>query len=108
VALLSDHISYRSNGNHALAGTFTGRDEVAAHLRELFERTRGTFEAAKFEDWLVGEHHVAAVTTIHAQQHGRRYSGRQVTVLGFDTDDRIDRATVFFEDQGAMDRFMGS
>jgi ketosteroid isomerase-like protein len=107
IDLLSQNVTYRAQGNNALAGLFTGRDAVIRHLTELVERTKGTFEAFKWEDWLIGEHHVAGLSSIHAQSHGRIYKGRSLTVLGFNVAEEIEHITVFFEDQNAIDRFIG-
>jgi ketosteroid isomerase-like protein len=107
IDLLSEHVTYRAQGNNALAGLFTGRNAVTRHLTELVERTRGTFEAFKWDDWLIGEHHVVGLSSIHAQSQGRIYKGRSVTLLGFNVADEIEHITVFFEDQSALDRFIG-
>ncbi|MGA2302974.1 MAG: hypothetical protein ABSH29_02115 [Acidimicrobiales bacterium] len=107
IDLLSENVTYRAQGNNALAGSFTGRDAVIRHLTELVERTKGTFEAFKWEDWLIGEHHVVGLSSIHAQSHGRIYKGRSLTVLGFNVAEEIEHITVFFEDQNAIDRFIG-
>ncbi len=107
IDLLSENVTYRAQGNNALAGLFTGRDAVIRHLTELVERTKGTFEAFKWDDWLIGEQHVVGLSSIHAKSHGRIYKGRSLTVLGFNVAGQIDHITVFFEDQGAIDRFIG-
>jgi ketosteroid isomerase-like protein len=107
IDLLSENVTYRAQGNNALAGLFTGRDAVIRHLTELVERTKGTFEAFKWEDWLIGEHHVVGLSSVHAQSHGRIYKGRSLTVLGFNVAEEIEHITVFFEDQNAIDRFIG-
>ena len=107
IDLLSENVTYRAQGNNALVGLFTGRDAVIRHLTELVERTKGTFEAFKWEDWLIGEHHVVGLSSIHAQSHGRIYKGRSLTVLGFNVAEEIEHITVFFEDQNAIDRFIG-
>jgi ketosteroid isomerase-like protein len=107
IDLLSENVMYRAQGNNALAGLFTGRDAVIRHLTQLVERTKGTFEAFKWEDWLSGEHHVAGLSSIHARSHGMIYKGRSLTVLGFNVAGEIEHITVFFEDQGALDRFIG-
>jgi ketosteroid isomerase-like protein len=106
VDLLSEHVTYRAPGDNALAGSFTGREAVAAHLAQLSERTTA-FRPVQWEDWLVGELHVAALVTIHAQMSGTIYRGRQIILIGFDYENKIEALTVFFEDQGAIDRFVG-
>jgi len=107
VSLLAENVAYRAQGHNALAGLFTGRDEVTRHLAQLVERTSGTFEAFKWEDWLIGENHVVGLSSIHAQSDGRIYKGRTVTVLRFNAADQIEGITVFFDDQSAIDRFIG-
>jgi hypothetical protein len=107
IDLLSENVTYRAQGNNALSGLFNGRDAVIRHLTELVERTKGTFEAFKWEDWMIGQHHVAGLSSIHAQSYGRIYKGRSCTVLGFTMADEIDHLTVYFEDQDAIDRFIG-
>ena len=107
VGLLAEDVAYRAQGHNALAGLFTGRDAVTRHLAQLVERTRGTFEAFKWDDWLIGENHVVGLSSIHARSDGRIYKGRTVTVLRFNVADEIDGITVFFDDQSAIDRFIG-
>jgi ketosteroid isomerase-like protein len=107
VKSLSENVVYRAEGTNALAGVFTGRDAVVRHLLALVERTRGTFETFKWEDWLVGEHHVVGLGSIHMQADGRIYRGRSLTLVSFTVVDEIDGITVFFEDPGGVDRFVG-
>src|SRR5208283_3140195 len=76
IELLSSNVTYRVPGNHALAGVFSGREAVTRHLIDLVERTAGSFDAVKWEDWMLGEHHVAALADIHIQSAGQRYEGR--------------------------------
>jgi ketosteroid isomerase-like protein len=105
--LMSENVVYRAEGHHALAGVFTGRDAVARHLMQLVERTKGTFETFKWEDWMVGERHVVGLASVHAQANGRIYRGRTLTLVTFNVADQIEGMTVFFENPGAMDRFIG-
>jgi hypothetical protein len=103
--LLSPDVTYRVGGNHALAGTFRGPDEVIAHMRELVDRTGDTYDAFKWEDWLVGELHVAALVRIHARGRATIYVGRLVVLFGFDPADKVSEITIFFEDTSAAERF---
>jgi ketosteroid isomerase-like protein len=107
VKLLSDDVTYRAEGNNALAGSFSGRDGVVRHLLQIIEKTRGTFETFKWEDWMVGEHHVVGLGAIHAQAEGRIFRGRTLTLVSFNIADEIHAITVFFEEPDAMDRFIG-
>jgi ketosteroid isomerase-like protein len=108
IDLLSENVTYRAEGHNALAGLFTGRDAVIRHLTQLIERTKGTFEAFKWEDWLTGEHHVVGMSFIHARSHGMFYKGRSLAVLGFNVAGEIEHITVFFDDQDALDRYIGA
>jgi ketosteroid isomerase-like protein len=103
--LLSQNVTYRVGGNHALAGTFHGPDEVVAHMRHLVDSTRDTFDAIKWEDWLVGDPHVAALVRIHARGRGALYEGRLVILFGFDPANKVSEITVFFEDASGAERF---
>jgi len=104
---LSEKVVYTAHGNNALSGSYTGPEEVAAHLLRLTTMTESTFESFKWDDWLVGEHHVAGMTTVHAHAAGRKYSGHHVLLVTFNSADKIEGITVFFENQGAIDRFIG-
>jgi ketosteroid isomerase-like protein len=106
VKLLSPSATYRVEGVHPLSGIFSA-DEVVDHLHALIERTSGTMDATKFEDWLTGEHYVGCVVSVTFQAKSRRFSGRVVYMMKFDTVDLIDRFTVFFEDVEALSRFLG-
>jgi ketosteroid isomerase-like protein len=105
VHLLSPEVEYRVGGNHMLAGTFRGPDEVTAHVRELVDRTDNTYDAFKWEDWLVGDRHVAAIVRVHAQAHGAIFAARLLVLLGFDPADKVSEITVFFEDASEAERF---
>jgi ketosteroid isomerase-like protein len=107
IGLLSEDVTYRVGGNHALAGIFHGRDEVAAQMRGVVDLTGSSFDTVKWEDWLVGEHHVAAVVQVHAQGHGAIVTARQVVLLKFDPADKISEITVLVDDAGSIERFVG-
>ena len=103
IELLSSDVTYRVAGTSALAGTFSGCGEVTRHLIDLVERTAGTFDALKWEDWMVGERHVAALVKIQVDAAARRYEGRVLFLVRFDVDDKIEEIVVFFEDERAAE-----
>jgi ketosteroid isomerase-like protein len=107
IELLAPNVTYWSQGHHAMAGIFHGPDGVARHIHQFYERTRGTYEAFKWEDWMIGEHNVVGLADIHAQADGRIYRGRSLILVSFNSDDKIDAVTVFFQNQDALDRFIG-
>jgi ketosteroid isomerase-like protein len=102
---LSPDVTYRVGGDHAFAGTFHGPDEVATHMRQLVDWASDTYDAFKFEDWLVGELSVAALVRVHVHGHAAAYEGRLVLVFGFDPTDTVSEITVFVEDPIAAERF---
>jgi ketosteroid isomerase-like protein len=104
---LSPNVVYRVSGQHALAGAFHGVDEVLAHLLDLAERSSGTFDAYKFEDWLVSENSVAAVVDAHMQGHGAMLTERNIFLFGFDGSDLISEIGIFFQNVEAIERFFG-
>lgn len=71
------------------------------------DQTSDSYDALKWEDWLVGEHHVAGIVRIHAHGHGARYSGKLVVIFRFDSADKVSEITVFFEDAAGAERFFG-
>jgi hypothetical protein len=105
VELLSPDVTYRVGGNHALAGTFRGPDEVLAHIKRLVGSTGETYDAFKWEDWLVGDNHVAALVRVHARGRGAIYVARLVVLFGFDPTNKVSEITIFFEDVSGAERF---
>ena len=97
---------YRVEGVHPLAGTFSA-NEAVEHLQTLIQRTSGTLDTTKFEDWLTGDYYVGCVVQVTFHAKRRRFSGRAVFLLRFDDVDQIDRVTVFVEDADALSRFFG-
>jgi hypothetical protein len=76
-------------------------------VRDLVDRTDNTYDAFKWEDWLVGDQHVAALVRVRAHGHGAIFAARLVLLFGFDPADKVSEITVFFEDAGAAERFFG-
>jgi ketosteroid isomerase-like protein len=107
IGLLSKDVEYRVGGSNVLAGDFRGPDAVVTHMKDLVNRTDGTYDAVKWEDWLVGEQYVAALVRIHAQEPGQLFASRILVLLRFDPEDKVCEITIFFEDTSAADRFFG-
>jgi hypothetical protein len=106
VGLLSPSAIYRSEGVNSLSGTFSAQG-IVDHLLATMKRTSGSLDATKFDDWLIGEYHVACLVQITFHGAGRRYSGHVEFLFRFDSDDLIDKVNVFFEDADAFARFLG-
>jgi hypothetical protein len=104
---VSEDVTFRAGGNNALSGTYHGLEEVAALLRNVVERTGNTYDASKWEDWLVGENHVATIVRIHAQEHGAALTARLLILVAFNPSDKISEISVLIDDSGGVDRFIG-
>ena len=83
----------------------SGQAQVADHLCDLVEKTKGSFEAVKWEDWMVGMQHVSGWAHIQAEWRGRSFAGRVLFLLRFDLDDKIDEVIVFPEDPATAGEF---
>ncbi|HXY42825.1 MAG TPA: hypothetical protein VEH29_01440 [Acidimicrobiales bacterium] len=105
--LLAAGVSYHVPGHHALAGTFSGPEAVREHLNKLNARTWGSLNAIKWDDWLVGEDHVAALADISMRSGGQLFTGRILFLVKFDRAGDIVAITVFFEDEASAMRFFG-
>lgn len=105
VALLHENVRFRIPGRASLSGELHGRDEVARHLEEYMRFTNDTSDVLKWEDWLVGLEHVAAVTTTRMQHSGSLMTSRLVFLAAFSEDGLIEDFEVFFRDERALERF---
>jgi ketosteroid isomerase-like protein len=103
--VLADDIIWRVPGDNQFAGVYEGREIVQQHLLDLSDAT-SEFSTSKWDDWMIGTHHIAARAAIHATGSGRLFSGRQLYLLRFDVDDKINEFIVFFEDEEKADRFL--
>ena len=106
-ALLADDVSYVVAGDHALAGRFSGKIQVASHLCSLAEVTGGTFDAVKWEDWMVGESHVAVLAVVHMQSVAHLFQGRHLFLVEFNVEDQISEVVVFVVNQLAVNSLFG-
>jgi ketosteroid isomerase-like protein len=106
MGLLSPTATFRVDGDHLLSGTFSA-DAVVGHLLTMVQRTSGSFDVTKFDDWLIGESYAGCVIQVTFHAEGRRYSGQVVFLLRFDSADQIDSVSVCFEDADAVSRFFG-
>ncbi len=105
--LLSPQVIYRVAGHHALAGVFSGRDQVTSHLSKVLEVTGGTIDPIKWEDWLVGESHVATIANLRMHADHRSFAARMIYLVEFDDADLIVSIRAFFEDEDAARQFFG-
>jgi ketosteroid isomerase-like protein len=107
IGFLAADVTYHVLGNYAFAGTFSNPRGVADHLANLADWSMGTFDTVSWEDWLVGDEHIAALARVRIQADARSYRGRHMFLLRFDEMDKISRITVLFESPDAAARFFG-
>lgn len=103
--LLSPTASYHVSGIHSFSGTFTSPVDILRHLEALASLTNGSVDVVKWEDWLIGEHHIAALGELRMSAEGQRYSGLHVFLFAFNEDDTVQHISVFYEDSAAALRF---
>jgi hypothetical protein len=105
LGLLSPSATYHVSGMHALSGTFPLPKTYSVTFATFAARAKGTVEATKWDDWLVGDYHLACIGRLHMQADEQIYEGRHMFFFTFDTNDKIDAITVFYEDPAAAMRF---
>jgi hypothetical protein len=105
IDLLSPTACYHVSGMHSLSGDFHSPVEILRHLESLASLTKGTVDVTKWEDWLIGEHHVAAIGELRMSAESQRYSGLHVFLFAFNEDDSVEHISVFYEDSAAAMRF---
>lgn len=103
--LLDPKVTYRVPGTHRLAGTFEGPGAVVGHLQHLRQFTDNTIDVLKWEDWMLGVNHVAALVDVRIEHEGSLLTLRSIFLFAMTADDKIHQIEVFFSDQRAIDRF---
>lgn len=103
--VLAPDVKFHILGTHRFAGTFVGHEAVVQHVKEFQEWSAGRYQTVKWEDWLIGETHVAALVQAQVGRSGAVFRGRLFFVLEFDPANRIAGMAVFPQDVAAMDRF---
>jgi ketosteroid isomerase-like protein len=108
VEFLDENVSYHVPGSHQLAGHFSGPQAVAQHLGKLLQFTKRTVEVLKWEDWMVGVNHVAALIQLSVQHRTADQSLRAIYLVMLTDDSKIRRIEMFFDDQAAVERFFSA
>ena len=75
------------------------------HIEKLFRVTAGTFEVVKWDNWLVGLTHVAALQSAQAQGDGVIFRSHMAYVVGTDQNDLLSSIRVYFENESDADAF---
>lgn len=105
VKLLDPAVAYHGTPIKGALETFVGPAEVAKHLKMILEMTERPINVLKWEDWLVGNTHVAGIVRVELQRLGQFHNFRILFLVGVSPDTRIDRVEVFYSDPEACERF---
>jgi ketosteroid isomerase-like protein len=105
-AHLEPNVVYRVPGEHKLAGVFEGPDAVVAHLGALLEITHNSIDVFKWEDWLVGDSHIAALAHIRLQKPGVVLVSKFIFLCVLSKSGKIAEVEVYFSDPRSVDRFL--
>jgi ketosteroid isomerase-like protein len=97
--------TWTNMGHSAIAGTFTGWDQIVAMLGKLFERTGGTFSTSVISI-LANDTQAAAVYDATATVDGQTETQRYFLVDTYDKQGRVTETAVVAFDQVAADAFM--
>jgi hypothetical protein len=97
--LLVTAVAFKATGQSVLAGYSSGRDAVLEHFESLARRTAGTFDIIKWNDWMIGDSHVAVLLNVHAQCLGRFRRESQLVLVKLNARDRIVEIRVFVGDR---------
>jgi len=108
LSLLSPDVVYTVSGHSPLAGVYHGPVEVQDHVRKLIRATLGTLDVLKWDDWLVGQNHVAALQFAQAQGGGMIHRNHQIFLIETDQHDLLTKIQLLFGNQDEADRFLGS
>ncbi len=103
---LSEEATHVVPGRSWVAGTFTGREEIARHFEHTFDFAVDV-DALKWVDWMVGTSLVAAVLDAHFQRGPSEFEGSLLSVLSFNPSVDIAGIRLFLEDQEGFDLFFG-
>jgi ketosteroid isomerase-like protein len=105
--LLDPAIEYHVPGTQPPAGTFVGPEAVAEHLQTLLDMTQGTIDVEQWEDWLVGETHVAVIVRLALRRRSRRHNIRLLVLVNVSIKMVIDRVEVFSSEPESFSRIFG-
>lgn len=103
-AVLADDVAWSVPGENAIAGAYSGIDEVLAYMARRRDIARGTFRMRP-GDVLTGDgDHVAVLTDGEAEIDGRRWAWSTVGLYRFRDDGLLAACWLLPLDQAAFDR----
>jgi ketosteroid isomerase-like protein len=106
--ILAEDVRWHVPGQNAIAGTYSGRDDVLAYMARRRDMARGTFRMRP-GDVLTGEgDRVAVLTDGEAEIDGRRHAWSTVGLYRFRDDGLLAACWLLPLDQAAFDRIWAS
>ncbi len=99
----ADDIVWHTGGRSRMAGDYTGKEAVFAHLAAFAQETGGTF-AVEPHDVLANDEHVVALVTTRGERGGNQLEDRGVQVLHV-RDGKVTESWFHSSDQYAVDEF---
>lgn len=90
-------------GSSALAGHYTGPDEIFGFWKRVAEKTGGGL-ALHVEDVLANDHRAVALVVVRGERQGHRLEERQVAVFEL-AGGKIRKATFVYENPDAYEDF---
>lgn len=104
LAVFADDIAFHIPGDHAVAGRFTGHQEVVGFFEKLVELSDATFSVTPRDILDNGSGTVVALCTLDAERNGRRGTFDTVQVWNFEGG-KATRLREFNDQQAELDAF---
>ena len=101
--VFADDATWIVPGSGAMAGTFTGREEIFAFLGRLPRETNGTYSSTLI-DVLASDDRAAALYRASGERHGRRLELDQVLLFRIENG-LVREVLALPSDPAAFDRF---
>jgi ketosteroid isomerase-like protein len=102
-ALLAEDVVFHQPGRHQLSGEYVGIDAAVQMMRELADRSDGTFRAEP-HDVLADDEHAIGLLRVTAERQGRELDATVAHVAHIH-DGRITELWIQPSDQYAIDEF---
>lgn len=77
--LLTDDIKFHISGRSPVSGQYSGKEEVLGFIRQLMERSGGSF-SVEVLDILANDHHGVALTMESGERQGKSLQNRAAHV----------------------------
>jgi predicted SnoaL-like aldol condensation-catalyzing enzyme len=102
---LSATTRYHVPGHSRLAGTFTGREAIAAHFQHVF-RFAPDPQSIRWVDWMAGTDLVSALVRTTFQHGASEFEGMLCFIFSFGSENEVLEIWLFLDDEAGFDRFV--